>query len=1454
MNWGAFKTYEMGYRSAFETLNNQLFERYIKRTYGPSLVHFRVINGAGGDGGVEAYAAISSGDIIAVQSKWFLQSLSDNEIGQIKKSILTAKIVRPQIKEYIICIPHDVNSQKIGRGKTITVNHEEKKINDLIDEINGIHPDLTLTWWFDNELLSQLQQPDNEGVHKYWFEKEIIAFSYLKDHFTVQKQNNWLKERYIPELHGSGNIYKQYQNMVLAKEYRNELSEKLHEKSNKLTHCQKLISDFLETNEYPQTLRIELKAIYINLKEFTEEITALQTAIVNGNESFQVRKFSEKNLWPATLELEKIVPTHRQKAILPHLIKYLRDIHATDLPNYLIDFNSSLKEIIKLIRGGAGTGKTHGLANCTEKHLENGLPALIVQAKNTPCSNWTDILSHSLELPTWNKNEIFSALESIAISRDVYKASKLAAGEELLEPTSKVLICIDGLEEEAGKYTDWCSRISETTILAERYPRLRFLFSAREYFPRHCIDAYNKIWEEVDLPREGDVSIWDVAEQYLDRYKIIVSNLALVKGLDSLLALRLFCEQYAGQTVTSSTRIVTATRDLLKLKVDRINREFLTSLQHRKGATQQPVFDALLMIAESYYHTPEIEHLILQEAILKKVGTAFNTSEVDLMLDYFVQHGILIRISREDESEVLPRTDHFYRITYQSIIEHILSEKIYQDIKGARIEAIPDILHKGIVQPLDGSSRYNPLETPPNQRIIQSIVNRLFEETGQLIGEEGFLTEGFSNEDILRMQFDAIRSAPRERAILYQESVNQMFLGDARSQFLVLKYLIVPSSSRAGSTFGSEYIHERLLAQPSAFERDKLWSGLDSFEAHQKKVDIYNNNVKAAINEYGSSVLILSEYEEYNARPLLYAWALCNIDQPFRNSLRVALTDWAIKRPYEFLKLLDKIFNCNDPQIQEDLASVMLGVASHVNDAAQLKTLAEWSLGNIFEKKEIHRNVVVRQGFRAVIEKAFLTRSISEEEVKKARPAPLDAIRLIDLEMGHFSDAGDGSYPITHDLAWYVIKNAYDHFLEYPSQLGEGVKDNACLEGKELLDLYREKYKAPDLFAHGWAMAAAIGYIRSILGLTRDDGSGWTEATHGSKSKVFTYEEKYTWLAVHYIQGYLSDYLPLDIDGERQWVKDYSKITDVPNPSEEVITDKKIRQLTLSNDQWMIKEDLASTIDLSGNINDHIKAWVEEEPRLNFSNWLQYDEKDFPEHGAEKKWLALRNVTSLEDASKAGFSQIVAIACLIKEDEFLKFKEIIESRDERRAYFITHLDGLKASPDTDTYSNPSDIVWMDWIEEHGDSERVYIEQRESKIFNTITELTQGTVEGEKYYKIPSKLIRKLLGIKSFSHSELMNNVGETVSFIHQNSEGSYRDSQEIVLVDEKLLAEKIKEQGLKLFWLVDFFKQKNPLNKSLDKNFHTQKSRKYLVWRDEINFFAVKFWDEYFSNQRDGKT
>lgn len=68
MNWNSFNTYGDSPNNAFETLCNQLFERYLKRTYLNDLNKFRVINGSGGDGGIEAYGQLVSGEIIGKHS------------------------------------------------------------------------------------------------------------------------------------------------------------------------------------------------------------------------------------------------------------------------------------------------------------------------------------------------------------------------------------------------------------------------------------------------------------------------------------------------------------------------------------------------------------------------------------------------------------------------------------------------------------------------------------------------------------------------------------------------------------------------------------------------------------------------------------------------------------------------------------------------------------------------------------------------------------------------------------------------------------------------------------------------------------------------------------------------------------------------------------------------------------------------------------------------------------------------------------------------------------------------------------------------------------------------------------------------------------------------------------------------------------------------------------------
>lgn len=170
MNWSNFQTYNDAPTKAFEILCNQLFENWCKEEYKANLTSFHVVNGAGGDGGVESYAVLSSGEIIGLQAKWFPDSISSSQIGQIKNSIKTALTMRPQITHYIVCLPRDLASLT-GKGD----NTEDRRWNDLNSSILTDYPALTLDLWDETRLTKELQKDCSTGIFKFWFERAEIS-------------------------------------------------------------------------------------------------------------------------------------------------------------------------------------------------------------------------------------------------------------------------------------------------------------------------------------------------------------------------------------------------------------------------------------------------------------------------------------------------------------------------------------------------------------------------------------------------------------------------------------------------------------------------------------------------------------------------------------------------------------------------------------------------------------------------------------------------------------------------------------------------------------------------------------------------------------------------------------------------------------------------------------------------------------------------------------------------------------------------------------------------------------------------------------------------------------------------------------------------------------------------------------------------------------------------------
>lgn len=1459
MNWTNFVTYGDSYQEAFETLCTQLFERFLRRTYGDGLIKFRVVNGAGGDGGVEAYGELKSGDIIGVQAKWFPDVMKDIQIGQIRESVNTAKSVRGNLKDYYICVPRAINSLKFGRGakgqgKKLIENSEDQLLDDFTDEMETKYKDLTLHWWFEQDIELQIQEEDNEGVQKFWFEKEIISLKHLIQQFDLQKAS-WLNKRYTPELHGQGIIQKEVQQLLYNKTFRENFHKKFNQKLDPFNKVIDLIGKYIRPLDTTDSLRTKLELLNGEIIANLGVTVLMSQSIINALpyvHSAEFRKLSiDRDLMD---QIEQANPSNLQIGVKDRLIDMLTQIKEIDLDALVREVQVESEQTSRLFLGNPGTGKTHALSNTVDNHLnQSNSPAIIIRAKGTPCDDWTNAFKKCLDLNGWDKNQVLSALEAMAIRNDNRETKKLSPNAEYKNENSKVVICVDGLEEDTLNWPNWYERIRESMVLMASYPRVRFIYSARKYFLSETELPDHPGFNVTYLPDEGDVPVSQVIDKYFspDHYNIQVLSKSLIRGIDTLYALRLFCELYHDQTLTDKSEIVTAEKQLLNEKVKRINTEFVGSSQSIKGSTRNPVKDSLILLSEIFYSQTEIDHEELFKKLTDAIGSYLDKTEIDRLIDYLCNYGFIIRIELPEGTGMLQKIKHIYTLSYQSVIELVMGEKYADAIIAGELDKIPSHLLNAFES--KDQERSTPEETHLlNQRIVQNIVNTLFHDHEKLIGVDNYLSEGLDSGLVAELQLNALIKAPAEIAEKYKGRVDELFFKDYKSRYFVFESLIYPSANSSANYFGADYLHNLLFNQPSAFEREDKWLGGDRYGINEKDIPFADrfdrHDLQSVIDPYPDEPLSLSEIALHNEYPLIFGWALTTLNQPLRHRLRTALTNWALKQPSEYIALLSKLFACNDPQVQEDLGSITLGIASKLKNKEALKLLAEWALQNVFASVTDHRNVIVRQGFRAIVEKAFQFGAISDADAAKARPQQLEPIQLLSLDKSAIQSPKEEIYPIVHDLAWYVINRSFDGFADY--RFVNEDDDDSENDGplKEFITEYMDAgaVNSDKIGTHAWAMAAAIAYMRS-LGFSRAKGNGFTQASHGSKSKVFTLEEKYTWLAVHYIQGYLSDYLPLkDSD---TFISDYTEITDIPNPAEFIDTVSLIKEED-KNQNWIIQEELAAQLPDHSDFDESIRMAVEEEPKIDFDKWLRFKQSDILTTGTNDKLIALFNYTSLHDIKEYTYTSIDARGVIIEKGQAPILLDLALNHHDR-SYFIGHIDRMVGSPTTSTYSNPTDIVWMNWIDEQEFSERYYpLDGDEKQMHYTVTSITRNTVNGEEEIYIASKFVRSVLGIVELNGEVFFDSHEDIKGFLHRIKRENH-DTQEMVLVAEQELLEELDKRGLEIGWFVDVFSSKNALNDTIKSDNHPMRTRKYFLHMESGRLVATKIWDARFSNTRD---
>lgn len=465
MDFNNFKTYSDSPQNAFETFCTQLFERYLRRKFNSNLIKFRVVNGAGGDGGIEAYGELQNGDLMAVQAKWFRTSMQDSQINQIEKSVNTAMKHRKNIVEYFICVPRSLASVKMGKGNVTVVNTEEYRVDQLINKIETAYPNTTFTWWFEQDMQNELLESDNEGMNKFWFERDIITHNQLVQQFEMEKAA-WIDKRYIPELHGPGVIQAHIDQLLYSEHYRKKLLSRIEKATKLLQNTTSLITRFSRTLDKSNTMLPELVSIQANIDHNLAALLPIVTAIQEGVNKLPVVNLK---LMPVTsdlfIALESLRPSALQLGIDRRLTDSLDRISEFDLQEIIDQISEEMEQSGRLFLGSGGTGKTHALSNTVDVRLnQQTLPALIIRAKGAPANDWTALLKKALDINDWNKNEMLSALETLAIRADYQSAKALEPGDELKNEPAKIIICVDGLEEDTEHWTKWYERIRGVCI------------------------------------------------------------------------------------------------------------------------------------------------------------------------------------------------------------------------------------------------------------------------------------------------------------------------------------------------------------------------------------------------------------------------------------------------------------------------------------------------------------------------------------------------------------------------------------------------------------------------------------------------------------------------------------------------------------------------------------------------------------------------------------------------------------------------------------------------------------------------------------------------------------------------------------------------------------------------------------------------------------------------------
>lgn len=1432
-----FDSHGIANTDAFEELCCQLFDSWGTHQRGfKEPWRFRDIRGAGGDGGIEAYwHNVDTDEWIGLQAKWFPKTLKSSQLNQIKDSVEQALEIRPTMKHYIVCIPHDLTSSKNVRGNKIS-NGEDSDWDTFKQEVCSEHSGLNLELWDEHKIFSLLQLNENEGCWRFWFEKVNPENIYISLAKTLAR----IEERYTPEITKDGGLAEFLDHFLGTTESRRSFLRNIDSYITTANHVIGEIDSFLALEgQRGSQLDAHACACRSSLTSYTDSLSSLRESIIV--EPGDLLNLDAPDISYASIEefQDDITSMERQRSNTCHAEELNKALNSfRELP-VLWDVYRLASDTVGnshcIIMGNQGTGKTCGLARKAQEYLDahQHVPILILATEIQDTDSWAQVVKRALGLgDDWDEAALWQALSAYAATYDVTN--------EDLYIRAKAAIMVDGLDENPPA-SNWEKRLREGDAISAKFPRIRFAYTSRPW----GVDFKDRslLRSTYYIDEGGDVPAWKLFDQYIEHFKVDLAEDNRYKWLlDTPSELRMFCEAYRDRTLPG--QVPTCLTKLTQEEIKRLDEEF-ASRTHALGPFYQPglVSCALRGLSVRFLNNDN-------PASKQEIGAVLDGADVPKsyhmpLIDLLTRYGILSVKHIQGNSPFDPPV-LMYSPGSRHLWDYFMAYSLLMD---------------------ESSKSKNLLSKNRNAAYMYGVL--LIEKKGILPCNSNELTEAVGKYEAREINLYALAHAtPSKAAKFHDWAFNELEKGGG-ALFDIVNDIVLPVANVANHPLGPLMLDEYLGAFNSPAARDAIWSLPTSIRnggrTDDPRASLYSER------QLVERMPTLHGFEAAFQMPLVLAWGLSSLSNLKRRHCSGELVMWGRKNPAEFARLFTHFCRCNDPQIREDMFAIAEEVVCQGQvDVDTERILGKATLDSIFRHPDEpgNRDAALRFYGRLLVERCYREKLLSDTEVTSCRPpykvgTPNTALPI-------FADAStatsmNGYYPIHYDLARYVLVDHLSSAFEIPRSPSSRHKNNSAIDSVMAASAAQTgTSEIPDF--QGWVIAAAYQYLLDhgyepekfegplneksyrTGGLDGRITRAFYHADHGARSTVMTVAEKYVWCARNEICGYLADRIAVrsepwmtsnSYSTEEGLATDYGMLLDFDSPLFEAM--EYYFSGLRHDDTPVFPQPFACHEDEPCPL-DELETWIRGTVPECATSLLDYSPNSVTEiaHGTIPLALYAR------DWGTCGKETAAWIRC-----GAINLCELSALDDAQTAWIDGYRDSSSFEVSFDTsgsvsYISPVEALSAPWEKEYDEADPVdMVADAHIHAMPLSGEgVTNLTDIGDFYYLFPSKLARDICHSSSTDGFRYYDKDGNTLfEYIQYGTE--YRHEYHALLADRETLLQGIKTNNLELIWYATVQREPNALARERIPDIKSQEAKSWLIWSGKDDkYHSVAVSDE----------